>query len=237
MIVLYLLAFVFAGPAALAGAYGLWVLLRTRQRSVLGVWLASILLFYLVWFGNAATGQSYYNLPALAPLCALFGIGVSALLSSKQIREYRRIAATVFIIITTLSPIPIWKYLFKQDQQLFSAALWTKANTSPRDNILYRPNHHWSVIDYPYNATLSYYSGRPTFVWTANTPQRYRDAALTRAAYAIVTVSPSVKSGIVAALNQFRGVSERHPESMEWLRQSGFKEFARYADFVAFKKE
>jgi len=236
MIFLYLLAFVFAGPAALAAAYGLWRTLLKGHRCVLRVWLASLLVFYLVWFGNAATGQSYYNLPALAPLCALFGIGTAALLRKKPIRRFPKVAVAAVIIIATLPALPICKYLFTPDQQLFSAAMWTKANTQLHDIILFRPNHYWSVSDYPYNATFSYYSGRPTFVWTANTPQPYRDAALERARYAIVTIPHPAQSGILATINHFRGVSDRQPESTAWLEQSGFKELARQDDFVAFKR-
>jgi hypothetical protein len=237
MVFLYISVFIFAGPAALAGAYGFWKLLRTGWRGVLNIWLVSLLLFYLVWFGNAATGQSYYNLPALAPLCALFGIGVAGLLSIKRLRHYHLIAGAIVIIAATLPAVPIWKYLFQQDQQLLAAASWTKANTRPNAIILFRPNHHWSVIDYAPNATLAYYSGRPTFVWTGTTPQRYRDAALARARYAIVTIPHPAQSGILATVNRFRGVSDRHPESMEWLEQTGFKEVIRQDDFVAFEKE
>jgi hypothetical protein len=237
MIFLYLSAFIFAGPAGLAAAYGLWTVLRTPRKGILGLWLISLMLFYLIWFGTSGTGQSYYNLPALAPLCALFAIGVSGLLSIQWLRDYRLIAGAIVMVAVTLPAVPIWKYLFKQDRQLLAAARWTKENTQPKDIILFRPNHHWSVIDYPPNATLAYYSGRPTFVWTGNTPQRDRNAALERAAYAIVTMPHPVQSHILAIINRLRGVSDLHPESVEWLERSGFKELVRQDDLVAFKRE
>src|SRR5205085_1280130 len=58
MLGLYLAAFIVPGPAALITAYGLWNFLRIRQKKILGVWLLSLVFFYLLWFGNTAANQS-----------------------------------------------------------------------------------------------------------------------------------------------------------------------------------
>src|SRR5438105_7689690 len=73
MVGLYLTAFIASGPSALIIGYGLWIFLRTQREKIFGLWLVSLLVFYLLWFGYTAAIHSYYNLPALAPLCALFG--------------------------------------------------------------------------------------------------------------------------------------------------------------------
>ena len=88
---------------------------------MLGVWLLSIALFYLVWFGNAGTSQSYYNLPALAPLCALFGIGVTAFLSRKNIACWPRLSVFAIFAALVLCVAPVLRYLFKQDRQILAA--------------------------------------------------------------------------------------------------------------------
>ena len=80
MAFLYVGAFIVPGPAALATLYGMSVLRQKNAQKILGPWLLALLCYYLLWFGSGPNSQSYYNLPALAPLCALFGIGMASLL-------------------------------------------------------------------------------------------------------------------------------------------------------------
>src|SRR5207244_4081195 len=143
MLGLYLAAFIVPGPAALITAYGLWNFLRIRQKKILGVWLLSLVFFYLLWFGNTAAHQSYYNLPALAPLCALFGIGMVKLLGLRYVLQQRRTAIIGAALCVILPAIPVWQYLFNPDRQILAAARWIRANTQPGDVILFRPNHRW----------------------------------------------------------------------------------------------
>ncbi len=237
MVGLYLAAFIVPGPAALITAYGLWILLQTKREKILGPWLLSLLLFYCLWFGVGPNSQNYYNLPALAPLCALFGIGMTSLLEWQMLLRWRRIAMTVAILLVVLPAIPVWQYLFKQDRQILAAALWTKANTQPGDVILFRPAHRWDMIEHPYNAVLAYYSERPTFVWTDMTPKPYQRMALERARYAIVTVpQPSATGGLLGSLNRFRGSRVPEPESLNWLEASGFRIFATGKGFVVYRR-
>jgi hypothetical protein len=237
MVILYILAFVAPGPAAIAIIYGLWHFLRKQRARVLGLWLVSLAGFYILWFGNTAVAQSYYNLPALGPMCALFGIGVAALLTLPSLAAYPRTTTTVALLLLVLPAVPVWGHLFKQDRQTLAAALWTKANTRPNEIILFRPNHQWSAVDYPYNAALAYYSERLTFVWTVNTPESIRRAALERASYAVVTMPPPPSKGIVEFVNRFRGVTGWKPEDMSWLEHNGFRCVANQAEFIAFKRE
>jgi 4-amino-4-deoxy-L-arabinose transferase-like glycosyltransferase len=237
MVGLYLAAFIAPGPAILIAAYGLWIFLRREREKILGAWLLSLLLFYLLWFGIGPNSQNYYNLPALAPLCALFGIGMTSLLEWQPLLRWRRAAVLVAILLVVLPAIPVWQYLFKQDRQVLAAALWTKANTQPGDVILFRPAHRWDMIEHPYNPVLTYYSERPTFVWTAMTPKLYRDMALERARYAIVTIpQASSPGGLLGALNRFRGSSPPRPEPLNWLEERGFQTFAIEKGFVVYRK-
>ena len=90
MVGLYLAAFIVPGPATLITAYGLWNFLRAPREKLLGPWMLSLLLFYLLWFGVGPNSQNYYNLPALAPLCALFGIGMTSILEWQMLLRWRR---------------------------------------------------------------------------------------------------------------------------------------------------
>src|SRR4029077_15495308 len=107
--------FIASGPAALIIGYGLLIFLRRQREKILGFWLLSLVVFYLLWFGFAATNQSYYNLPALAPLCALFGIGMRELFSSQYFIRWGRAATIWAPLLVILHTIPVCPCLFSTD--------------------------------------------------------------------------------------------------------------------------
>jgi len=237
MIFLYVGAFAIPGPAALAAVHGLWIFVQREREKIFGAWLLSIAVFYLVWFGNnGAPGQAYYNLPVVAPVCGLFGIGLSALLSRDRVLLWRRTAIATALILTVVPAIPVWQYLLKPDRQILAAAIWTGQWTKPNDVILFRPNHRWDMIDYDINAVFPYYSDRPTFVWTAMTAQKYRKLALERAAYAVVTLPQPPATGLLGAINRWRGAYGRQPERMDWLENYGFQVSARENGFLVYAR-
>jgi len=235
MVCFYLSAFVVTGPSALITAYGLWIFLRRQREKILGLWLLSLAVFYLLWFRLAAPAQSYYNLPALAPLCALFGIGMNRLLESKFLLPWRRPAIIGAVLLVILPAIPVYRYLFRQDRQILAAAKWVRENTKPNDVILFRPNHRSDMVDYAWNPVLAYYGKRPTFVWTKYTPESYRKAALERANYAVVTLPRPPPSGLLGIINRFRHF-DRPPDSMEWLESSGFQILEKQSNFVVYAR-
>jgi hypothetical protein len=237
MVFLYLGAFVAPGPLSVVTAYGLFAFLRKYRQQLLGLWLLSLAGFYLVWFGNTAAGQNYYNLPALAPLCALFGIGAHTALGYFKLARWRFAASIVIAAVAIISAIPASIYLFKQDRVILEAVLWARDHTGANDIILFRPNHRWDMIDYPFNAVPAYYSHRPTFVWTRNTPDQYRQAALQRARYAVVTLPQAPAKGILGAVNRFRHAYDRQPESLDWLDSAGFEKVEMSGNFVAYRKK
>jgi hypothetical protein len=106
MIGVYVGGFVATGPALLFAMGGLWSLLRRRVNDWLGAWLIAFAAFYLVWWRDGASAQSYYNLPALAPVSALFGMGVTALLNSKRLARWPRmgVAAAVLFFFCRCCP-------------------------------------------------------------------------------------------------------------------------------------
>ena len=237
MIFLYIGAYIVTGPAALAAIWGLWIRLRERRCGFLGLWLFSIALFYVVWFGNAGSAQSYYNLPALGPICALFGIGTSALLSCSKLACWPRTAAFAVCAILILCVTPVLSYLFKQDRQILAAADWTRQHTQSDDLILFRANHRWDMVEYYYNPVFAYYAGRRAFVRTPRTPERYIHAGLDRARYAVATLPPPPVEGLLGRLNDFRGVRGLQEEKADWLETAGFEPFLQAKGFIVHKKQ
>ena len=236
MIILYTGAFIAAGPAVLAMVYGLREFVRRHRGDVLALWLLSIVIFYLVWFGNCGTAQSYYNLPTLAPLCALFGIGTGALLKWEHLACWRKAAAASVGIVLVLCATPVLLYLFKQDHQILAATFWIRDHTEVDDLIIVRPSHRWDMIDYYYNPVPAYYSHRRTFVLTRYTPEQVRQSALDRSRYAVVTLPRPASQGLLGAINRFRGVAEMKTDSLSWLTSAGFAPFQEGDGFSVYKK-
>jgi 4-amino-4-deoxy-L-arabinose transferase-like glycosyltransferase len=236
MICLYLVAFVLPGPIIFVAAWGFWTFLRRNRTKILGLWLLSLALFYLLWFGNTAANQSYYNLPAVAPLCALVGVGMTKLLSMPFFNQWRRTVIIIAPLLVVVPAIPVYRYLWRQDWQLFAACEWVRANTQPNDVILFRPNHSSSMIDYPYNPVMSYYGRRPTFVWTSYTPETYRQAALDRANFAVITVPQPPPAGLLGIVNRFRHF-DRVAEPIEWLETNGFRIIVNQTDFLVYARD
>jgi hypothetical protein len=252
MICLYLAAFVLPGPIIFVAAYGFWIFLRSQRAltgrddfqvahlgdpktEILGLWLLSLALFYLLWFGNTAANQSYYNLPAVAPLCALTGIGMGKLLSVPFVNRWRRAAVVVTTLLVVVPAIPVYRYLWRQDRQLLATTEWVRVNTQPNDVILFQPNHSSSMIDYPYNPVMSYYGGRPTFVWTRYTPETYRQAALERANFAVITLPQPLPTGLLGIVNRFRRFN-RAPEPTDWLEAAGFRLLEAHPSFSVYAR-
>lgn len=237
MVLLYLWAFVLPGVAFFITAWGFRLFLLEKSRRLLGPWLFSLGIFYLMWLGNGPASQSYYNLPALAPFCALFGLGLTALLGRIKSSQWRTTSITLVLLLVALPAFAACRHLFQQDKQTLAAADWIRKNTRANDVILFRPNHHWAAVSYPYNGALLHYSHQPTFVWTENTAPVFREAALLRSTYAIVTLPPPQTLIPLRALNRFRNTQPLTLDPLDWLEQAGFVEVAREPEFIAYRKK
>lgn len=234
MIAGYLGAFVAPGPVMPAALGGLWVFLQKPRGGLLGIWLISVVLFYLVWFGNAGSAQSYYNLPALPVVAALFGVGMDAMISRKSFAHWRNATAVALTISLIICIAPVLRYLFTQDRTLLGAAAWLRTNTPPGTVAIFRPNHRWDMVRYPYNPVLAYYAERPTFVLTDFTPEPQRQAAIERARYAVVTMPPPAATGLAASLQRLRGSGPPVLASLDWLTKAGFSKLDEGEGFTIY---
>lgn len=237
MVAAYLGAFVVPGAAGVGAVYGLWTYLKNRGSPVLGVWLIGLALFYLVWFGNVGTVHSYYNLPTVAPLCALFGIGAAAFLNLERIARWRNTAGIAVALLVAVSVIPGLQYLFKQDTQILAASMAIRARTQPGDVVIYNLNHRWDMVDHTFNPVPAYCADRPTFVWNRTMPEEYRRASLDLGRYVVVTLPPPPAGGFIAAFNRFRGVEELKMESLDWVTDAGFQKVEETGEFIIYARK
>lgn len=236
MIIFYLGALVIPGIVSFAAAYGFY-LFRKMLNRILGLWLFSLAVFYLVWFGNTAAVQSYYNLVALAPLSALAAIGIDQIANHARLVCRPRLVQALFIAVVALCALPGLFHLFKQDRQILAAARWAKAHTKPGELVIFEPNHRWDMLDYPYNAVFSYYSHRPTIVWTRNIDEPLRAFGLLRAKYALVTTQLPPPSGVIGFINRVRGADRQKTQPTEWLVENGFQRITCQEGFTFYKHE
>jgi 4-amino-4-deoxy-L-arabinose transferase-like glycosyltransferase len=231
-ITLYLGGFLAPGLALLAVARGVPVALQRRSRFLIG-WLLALVIYYLLWLGNGPASQGYYNLPALAPLAALFGLGVCAFLQHARI--WPRIATALAVAATLVCAAPVWKYLYTPDRTILTAALWTRQHTAPGTLVLLRAAHRADMLDYAPNAVFPFYAERPTLVWVAGIPEPYRTAALERSRCAVIT-KPQPEGSILSFIRRLRGLPTPPPESADWLLPLGFTLVADEPAFRAFER-
>ena len=235
MIALYLGAFVVPGPAALAVLQGARTF-AARPSLLLGAWLGAVGFFYVLWFGNGATAQSYYNLPAVAPICALFGLGMRSVLGSRRPAAWPRAAAAIGALLVIGCAAPVWVYLFQQDHTILAAARWARDHTEPGAPILCQVNHRPDLAEYGANPVFYYYAERPTFIWVPNLSDSLRTEALARSRYAVITLPRPLASGLLGRLQRFRGMHEAPPISTGWLTQSGFVPAGEGPGFIALRR-
>lgn len=236
MIAFYLAAFVAPGFSAIGVLRGAWEYARGHRPPLLGAWLAAVAVFYLLWLGNGPSGQSYYNLPALAPCCALFGIGMRALLAPPRLSRWRRAASIAAAALTVACAVPGWLYLFRPDRPILAAARWAREHTEPGALFLFDTAHRADMRNYAQNAVFTFYAGRPAFVWAGNLPEPYRTAALDRPRYAIVT-QPAPESALLRRIRELRGFPPAVPEPTDWLAALGFARFAEGDGFIVLRRQ
>ena len=236
-IVLCLGAFVVPGPALIAAGYGfLNVIRRCGTHLILTCWLAALVVYYLLWFGNGPSKQSYYNLAAVAPLAALGGIGIVALFKRERVARWGRPFAAAFAVLLVAFVIPICLYLFQQDRRILAASLWARDHLRPEEVFVFRALHRWDMVDYPCNPVPAFYSNRQTFVWTRGTPDNVKASDLQKAAAVVITLPPEEESAFGVINRRIRGLAKPAPENFEWLAAEGFREVAREGGFVVYQK-
>ena len=234
---LYLVVFVVPGVAAVVAAVGLSAGRRQSCCRFLFLWLGSLAIFYLLWFGNTGARQGYYNLVAVGPLCGLFGVGVSALLNLERLRSRPAFWRAAIACAVIACAIPGTLYLFRQDRQLYEAARWTRDHVPQGEVVLFRPNHRFDMLDYPQNAVMAYYSEHPTFLWAGQTSEPLRQTALNRARYALVTLPTAPPQGLLGLFRRFRGDTARPVDSLAWLGTNGFRlDFVKTTSFALYRK-
>lgn len=177
---------------ALAGLIFLAFRWREDRFRVAGFWFLSTVVFYLVWGPRTAGGHSYYNLPALAPLAALAGMGAVQLWDMAGghavLRRLRPWAAGGLALGFGAVSVVGMLYQNTTDQVVYAAARWIAENTSAGSHVIIKLNHEPMGVDHPHQPLFSYYAARPTWVWTKALPPGERAHALEKAAYVIETL-------------------------------------------------
>ena len=230
-------------PAGLVcGLAGLVAAAREAAKyRLLLYWCVSLAFFYACWGPRTAGEHSYYNLPALAPFCALFGVGIAAfrewLACRVSPQSARRLAATAAVVLVVPFAAIGSLYLFRQDRTTYEAALWARDNTSPGDLVLFKSNHRADVIDYAHITPFSYYAQRKAWVYTRLMGVERRARALSTSTWAVVTTheAPDYVDKWRRLLRG--GEAPFEPQDITWLEtEGGFTRFAEVDQFTVYRK-
>ncbi len=202
----------------------LWGLVRTiRERGwtyLPLLWFLSLAFFYLMWGPRTAFTHAYYNLPALAPLAALLGIGTVGFLQWSRslalplqagLRYGTLVIAAGFLLFGTY-------YLIRPEWSAYNAAVWLRDNVKREDIVLVKSNHLNHLATYPHYAAVSYYSGNRTWIWVTghgalNTNKKH---VLATSRWFVELVPPKEPDLLRQAQSLIKARQDKR-EDMSWL--------------------
>jgi 4-amino-4-deoxy-L-arabinose transferase-like glycosyltransferase len=223
-IALYLTALVVTPIGLPFVIVGVWRVFSARPWRFVAWWVVSVVFFFVFWSGPVARGQSYYNLPALAPCAALFGIGVDWLLNRYiQSVRLRRAAEVFFTLTLSAACVGGIVYLFRPDRVVVASTRWIREHTQPKDLILLKANHRFDAIHYPALTPFPYYAQRRFWVYGPGLSPDEKERALATAKYALITLPPRELPWTDRWRRRLRPESFEPEDILAVLKQSGFR--------------
>jgi hypothetical protein len=235
----YITAFI-AGPVGILIA-SLGFLRRTPQNRIGFWWAGSLVFFYLIWGIKTAGLHSYYNLPALGPICFLFGLGMSWIAEQLDLRRAPdapvQRPAWAAIICLVFAPLIVCSiYLFRQDRTIYDVALWIKNNAARSDLVFLKVNHRRDNNGYPEYPVFSYYAERRAWIDHPFLATVDRQNALNSSTWAVITRPPR-ESGWT---HQIRDMVARYAalqEMPDWPQPSSeFRAVLQNERFTIFRR-
>jgi hypothetical protein len=206
-------------------------------RTFVYAWLGSLVFYYVFWAGGASRIHAYYNLPALGPVCLLFGIGCARWLRGGWAARYPNWARLAPALLVIATAIPPYWFLFHNDRVLIQATAWLRAHTAPADLILVRINHRTDMCRYRHNSTVAYYAQRNIWPWVDDEAREVKDRALASATWALVT-NPEPGTAWIEKLRRLVKQLEPQVEDMSWLeRDAGFVRVYETPEFTVFRRQ
>lgn len=221
-----------------AAATGIKPFVTTNSRALMFVlaWLGSLIFYYVFWAGGASRIHAYYNLPALGPVCLLFGIGCARWLRgawATRSPKAARLAPLLLIIATAIGPY--W-LLFHNDLVLLHASTWLREHTAPGDLVLVRINHRTDLCRYRHDSTVAYYAQRNIWPWVDEQTPEVKARALATATWALVTHPEQGTEWTEELRRRFKQLKPL-VEDMTWLeRQAGFVKVYETPEFTVYKR-
>ena len=219
---------------------GLVRMLRERRAVVAWAWGASLIFFYLMWGPSTAAEHTYYNLPALGPVCLLFGMGVAAF--QQWLRVWvpsvsaRGWIGAAIVLVAVPFPLVTTVYLYSQDRVVYDSAQWLKQNTLAEDVVIFVGGHRTDFVDFPHVATVPFYAERKVWVWCSSLGSENKARAQASARWVVTTEPPENVSGLEALRRRVKAeVIHTHPD-LSWLAASGFQQTYRGDGFTVYRR-
>ena len=218
----YLLPFVMGLGGVPGIALGAVVQFRERRWSWPTVWIGSIVLYYMTWGFGPAQEHSYYQLPALAPCCYLFGIGMTRLRGSQRL-WVSRYGVPALAAGTAVVCVLVTCYLFRQDRVIYDAAVWVRQHTAPADAVIFKSSHEPNSFNFPHEPVFAYYADRAVWLDTTYMSPAERQRAGQTAAWVVETYPAGHRGRIEQLRRALKGAAPlpQHP----WQSVDGHPEW------------
>ena len=210
----YVVPFLMAVGSAPGIALGAYVHLRERRWSWPTFWIASVFVYYMTWGFGPAQEHSYYQLPALAPCCYLFGVGMSRLRCSPRL-WISRYAAPALAAMTAIFCVMATAYLFRQDRVIYDAAIWVRRHAAPADSVIFKASHDPNSFNFPHEPVFAYYADRTVWLDTTYLSPADRQHAEQTAAWVVETYPAVLRGRIEQVRRILKGAAELPKPS--WL--------------------
>jgi 4-amino-4-deoxy-L-arabinose transferase-like glycosyltransferase len=234
-VLVYLTLFAGAVGGMVWVVWGLKEALCRRRTVFVLAWLGSLVFFYVFWAGASSRIHSYYNLPALGPVCLLFALGCARCLGTERARRHPAAARAAIAVVVLAGAAGPCAFLYQQDRVLMSACDWLRQNTAPADLALVRVNHRTDTSTYRHNSTVAYYAQRRIWCWVPDLPEDQRQRALLTSRWALVT-HPQKETGAAERLRRWVKRITIPVEDMSWLEQKDFAKHFEGDGFTVYKR-
>jgi len=236
----YLVVFILTPVGVALVVWGLVHLLRRYGwRHFILLWCFSLAFFYLLWGPRTAFTHAYYNLPSLAPICALVGFGTVAFLAwTRRLAPVaghglRTAAAVLFLAAAAFGTY----YLMRPTLSAYNAGMWLRENTEPGAVILSKSNHINNLSRYRNYPALPYFSGRQVWVWDHDVSGATSEEVMASSQWFVELVEEEEGDPFLDLRRKLKSQKNLF-EDMTWLTsQPGVAEVHRGNGFVVYRLE
>lgn len=236
----YVTAFILTPLGVGLVVWGLWRAIRERGWTFFPLlWLFSLAFFYLVWGPRTSFTHAYYNLPSLAPLAAMFGMGIVGFLQWSQglARPFSLTLRYGALAVTALFALFGTYYLMRPEWSAYRAAIWLRENVPAEDILIVKANHLNHLATYPHYSAVPYYSGNRSWIWQTGRGalNASKERVISTSSWLVELVPPD-EPDILRRIQSAIKARKDNREDMSWITdRPGVRQVHRGDGFIVYQ--